>query len=598
MIGTDPNLRPEPGRPAPTPAWCSAVVAASALLGMTLIADQAYRLSATYDEATYLRVASRWWRAGEQAEISRMGSPLTFFKIQQAPTLWALDRLGHRDWVDDPIANQAKLLPVVRIGGAWTWLVALGAVALWARRLYGPRAMAMASAVFALGPNLLAHAALTTMELPLVACTSAMFLGFWTFLRTGSPRAFWATAAIGGLAFSCKFTTILIPPILALAWAVDLWRGRSRASDRPAGEVDEVEPRTGLMGRSLLVLRAVVPGMLGFGAAMLAANLLVTGFATIPLSARNGLHPSLEGKLSPTAERWAVRAFEQSFPQDWVGFATQVLHQRNGGPSYLLGERRLTGWKHYYPVTLAVKVPLGFWLLVAARVWFGARGGVKPADRDWFPLVVVLAFLAVAMIGSKRNYGVRYLLPVAAPAIVWISGLAEGRRASRACVGLGIAAMTVALAGSHPHELSYFNGLAGGPIGGRRVLSDSNLDWGQGARSLGRLQAMRPELRDLTLFYFGDTDPGHYGVVGHRFVFDANRTPTGLPPELAVSTPFLAVSASLQWGPWGPGGYFRRLDGVEPVAYTDDTTIAIYRTADLTGPRPPAARLRRGRGPG
>ena len=32
----------------------------------------------------------------------------------------------------------------------------------------------------------------------------------------------------------------------------------------------------------------------------------------------------------------------------------------------------------------------------------------------------------------------------------------------------------------HPHELSYFNAAAGGPIGGRRVLSDSNLDWGQG----------------------------------------------------------------------------------------------------------------------
>jgi hypothetical protein len=41
------------------------------------------------------------------------------------------------------------------------------------------------------------------------------------------------------------------------------------------------------------------------------------------------------------------------------------------------------------------------------------------------------------------------------------------------------------------------------------------------------------------------------------------------------------VSASLQWGPWGPAGFFRVLDRLEPVAYTADTTIAIYRMAEV-----------------
>ena len=42
------------------------------------------------------------------------------------------------------------------------------------------------------------------------------------------------------------------------------------------------------------------------------------------------------------------------------------------------------------------------------------------------------------------------------------------------------------------------------------------------------------------------------------------------------------MSASLQFGPWGPPGFFRDLDRLEPVHLTADTTIAIYRTADLT----------------
>jgi hypothetical protein len=258
-----------------------------------------------------------------------------------------------------------------------------------------------------------------------------------------------------------------------------------------------------------------------------------------------------------------------------------MLYQRNGGPSYLLGERRMTGWWYYYPVTLAVKVPLAFWLLVAARAGLSSRRSPRPIDRGWVLPLIVVAFLLAAILGSKRNYGVRYLLPVATPAIVWVSAMAECGRRSRWIAAIGVGGMAASVGLIHPHELSYFNALAGGPIGGRQILSDSNLDWGQGAQSLASLQRARPELRDLTLFYFGDTDPAYYGVQGQRIVFDANMLPPGLPKQLTVRTRFLAVSASLQFGPWGPPEYFRQLNGIRTECYTDDTTIAIYRTAEL-----------------
>ena len=95
-----------------------------------------------------------------------MGSPLTFWKLQQAPVLWLLDRAGRGALIDDPIGRQAELLPLVRVGALWVWLVALGLTAWWSRRLYGPRAMTLAAWFFALGPNLLAHGSLVTMELP------------------------------------------------------------------------------------------------------------------------------------------------------------------------------------------------------------------------------------------------------------------------------------------------------------------------------------------------------------------------------------------------------------------------------------------------
>src|SRR5262249_34537864 len=132
--------------------------------------------------------------------------------------------------------------------------------------------------------------------------------------------------------------------------------------------------------------------------------------------------------------------------------------------------------------------------------------------------------------------------------------------------------------------LTYFNTLAGGRIGGRRVLADSNLDWGQGLRALAQLQRERPELRALTLYYFGDTEPRHYGLAGIHHVIDAGSMHPGIPPQFEANTPYVAVSASLQFGPWGPAGYFNALEGVRPVLLTRDTTIGIYRSDEVFPP--------------
>lgn len=111
-------------------------------------------------------------------------------------------------------------------------------------------------------------------------------------------------------------------------------------------------------------------------------------------------------------------------PADLVGFAIQVRHQRSGGPSFLMGERRMRGWWYYYPVAMAIKVPIGFWLLFVGRFLLGPR---LARDRHEGMILVVLgAYVALASLGSTRNYGIRYLLPVAPMAVVWVSGLAEG----------------------------------------------------------------------------------------------------------------------------------------------------------------------------
>jgi hypothetical protein len=204
------------------------------------------------------------------------------------------------------------------------------------------------------------------------------------------------------------------------------------------------------------------------------------------------------------------------------------------------------------------------------------------------PLVSLL-YIAITALGSSRNYGIRYILPLAPPAIVWLSALGTQCQALspliilslRSAVLIGLVGYASATAGIHPHELTYFNTLGGGPEGGRQILADSNLDWGQGLKALARLQQEEPQYSDMTLYYFGITEPVNYGVLGSSFVINAVDDHSRLAGLDSVKTKYLAVSTSLQWGPWGPPKFFHLLDHIKPDRFTDDMTIAIYRTSDL-----------------
>ena len=66
----------------------------------------------------------------------------------------------------------------------------------------------------------------------------------------------------------------------------------------------------------------------------------------------------------------------------------------------------------------------------------------------------------------------------------------------------------------HPHHLAYFNELAGGPLGGRKHLLDSNLDWGQDLQGLKKyLDAQH--FGEIGVAYFGGIRPELIGIAHH-----------------------------------------------------------------------------------
>jgi len=211
----------------------------------------------------------------------------------------------------------------------------------------------------------------------------------------------------------------------------------------------------------------------------------------------------------------------------------------------------------YFPTVLGIKATLGFLLLLAlvplARL-LRAREGRR--ETLWM-LIPATVFLAASMT-SNLNIGLRHILPiypflsVLAAAGAW--RLAKKHRAWGIIVGGLVLFHAASSLRAFPNYLSYSNELWGGPSKTYRVLTDSNVDWGQGLPAVkGYLEthAATP----CWLAYFGTVDPAHYEIpctlltVSSAVIWER---PLGEIPPVLQGT--VLVSATEMSGEaWGPG---------------------------------------------
>jgi hypothetical protein len=153
---------------------------------------------------------------------------------------------------------------------------------------------------------------------------------------------------------------------------------------------------------------------------------------------------------------------------------------------------------------------------------------------------------------SARNVGFRHVFPML-PLIYVIVGVGLSRGIHIAPrIGATIASMLLSALAFEtlivtPNFIAFFNIAAGGSRGGLRLLSDSNLDWGQDLPLLRDWQNRNPNV-GLRLFYFGGADPTYY-VKTQRF----RRTELTSPPNPSEGPRVLAVSATMLQGTFARG---------------------------------------------
>jgi hypothetical protein len=216
----------------------------------------------------------------------------------------------------------------------------------------------------------------------------------------------------------------------------------------------------------------------------------------------------------------------------------QIMEQKH--PVFLDGQWREEGFPGYYAWAILYKVPHALQLLaLAVLLWIVVPGGrsrrLATQAVILLPAVVVLAVAE----SSPMQLGIRYVLPVipfailfASQAAGWVDFKAFPVRSLTTIVLT--AAMLLSLR-YHPEHLSYFNELAGGPLGGREHLLDSNLDWGQDLGGLAQYLNEHPAPgagSEIGLAYFGTVPPAALGI---HYDIPANAPQPG---RFAVSANF------------------------------------------------------------
>ena len=365
-----------------------------------------------------------------------------------------------------------------------------------ARSRYGPGAGLLAVGLLAFDPNLLAHAGVVHTDLGASLAFLAAVLAWEAQRKRPGAVRLAGAAAVLGLALATKFSTIYLLPILALQTLLAARR----------------EPSPG---------RAAGTGLLRLAAAGVGALLVVVAVYA-PVTSRMDLADqkavirekvAVLGGAPGMAERIASLADFSRPLAHYAGGLASVVRQNDvgGGITYLNGRISTKGFLDYFFVAFGVKSTLAF-LAATAAIFVALLRRSFPLGEEVRLFLVPVGVLFLASVGTTYNIGIRHLLPIYPFLALFAAALFarawKARGASvpaRAAVIFWIALPAVSAAetaGIHPHELSYFNPLAGGPDKGAAILSDSNVDWGLDLKRLAA-ELKRRGVADPTVSYFG-----------------------------------------------------------------------------------------------
>jgi Dolichyl-phosphate-mannose-protein mannosyltransferase len=588
-------------KPSDGGRWAALAVAVLLAVHVGLALHDAIGDFPVIDEIGHVASGACHWKTGTYAAyrvnppLARMVAALAilparletdFHRLDPSPGLRPEWDLGQ----DFLAANPDRFLLLVRLarlpGLAWS---ALGALIIyaWGRDLYGRLGGLIGLAVWCFQPVILAFAHVVTPDVPAAVAGVSASYAFWRFLRLGG----WSRAVLAGLLLGLAELTKLTMVVFYVVWPL-LWWLRERR-----------QAATGRVARAaqLMAILAITVPVLNVGYAFQGTGRRLGDYAFVSRMFSGDRPESHWDQAGNRFRGTWLGALPVPLPEDYLrGADAQRIDFESLMPSYLGGVWRDGGWYYYYLYAWAVKTPLGFLALFAwavARPRPIPRAGAQSApDDEWHLWLPALVLLGLVSSQTGFNHHVRYILP-ALPFLAILTGrlalrITPGSRGRVLPLTAMLAWGVASTLSVHPHELSYFNELAGGPLRGHDHLVDSNIDWGQDLLYLKQWLDGHPEAKPLHLAYFNSADPSLLGIDYRLPAPDPGRLDRALRAHAQAFGPqpgYYAVSVHLLrgatfWIPDGQGGrsnisrhgefdYFRRFRPIARAGYS----IYIYK---------------------
>ncbi len=413
-------------------------------------------------------------------------------------------------WVQDNHENLRRHLILTRGTMAGFFVLGLWVVWKWASRLYGERAGWVAVVLWSFNPDIIANAAVVAPDLP--ATASGLLAGylFWSWLIRRERPFPWSVAVAVAFALLCKFSWLFLLlglPLVTLIYDALCKRTSAVGELRSRGGASIARRFAGAASDSFRLL-------LSFSLTVLLINWCYGFDGTgTRLGGFEFISESLGGAdiaSGQTANRFAGGLFAGvpvPLPAEMIrGLDYLKWEFEQGMPCYLRGKWQHGGWWYFHLYAMAVKMPLGYWLLIAAGLGslvLDRFRGVKRFPLEWLPVLIAVVFVALISSQTGFTHHVRYVLPTYGFLFIVASRVAVATPKQ-----LAISLVAASLAGAflfHATHLglahTFFNSLAGGPNNGWRHLSYSNVDWGQSTYRMVDYVKEHPAQRPMTVLF-------------------------------------------------------------------------------------------------
>lgn len=514
-------------RPA-RPAVMLAGVLCLCLILLAELALSARQQSQTWDEAYHLLAGLRYWQRldfginPEHPPLVKCLASIPLLPLQLRIPAMPQGTSKYEGFVAARkflYANNADDL-LFRGRMAASILVLLLALLLFeaAHRMFGAGPAFLALTLFVFEPNLLAHGALVTTDMALACLLFAAVYAFYRYVKQPSIWRLVACGFMAGLVLAAKHSGILLFPILGSLAFVEILvvrPARPEADTQPAKTLEGMGRHACRMAGALLLITLIAVAVLwAFYAFRFRARpdslKMTPSLADYVRGVNNpGLKSAAQSRVLLGLERWRV------LPESYLyGSADVLIVSAGPRPSYLFGKLYPQGRWFYFPAVFVIKSTLGFLLLLLLSLAARKLYRVENLREILFVSIPPALYFAISLT-SGLNVGVRHILPVypfllvLAAAGAWTVAKAHRGWAYAAAALMGLHVLSSLR--SFPDYLAYSNEVWGGPANTYRVLTDSNVDWGQGLKATKRYLD-RHHITDCWLAYFGSADPDYYQI--------------------------------------------------------------------------------------